>query len=241
MLKYTGLDSDDRIIAAPLAPPAGMFAWWKADSESYANNDPVDTFNDRSGNGNHLIGTGAFRPIFKTSILNGLPVVRFSPLGTFLELSTPPAGVGGDTFTFYIIVGNATPAAFGMALSMQDAAPSFSEIRCTGDGLTWSAIGSDGIGSANDGAVNATFRVLGSDYDATGSSDCNIYLKDVVQNTFSDTGPFSPQNIGMGGRGGNPTSLNLACDIAEAICYDFILSSGSRTQLSNYLSAKYAL
>src|SRR4051812_40492914 len=52
--------------------------WFKADSESYANNDAVGTVTDRSGNSrNATQATAAQKPTFKTGIQNGLPVYRF--------------------------------------------------------------------------------------------------------------------------------------------------------------------
>lgn len=47
---------------------AGLQGWWDASQESFANNDPVGTFTDRSGNSRNLTSTLTARPTFKTSM-----------------------------------------------------------------------------------------------------------------------------------------------------------------------------
>lgn len=56
----------------------GLAVWLKADALGLSNDDPVSTFTDQSGNGHSPAQSGAARPIFKTNVLNGLPVVRFT-------------------------------------------------------------------------------------------------------------------------------------------------------------------
>ena len=56
----------------------GLVAWYKSDSiTGLADADPISTWSDSSGNGNHLTGSGSARPLYKTSQINSLPVVRF--------------------------------------------------------------------------------------------------------------------------------------------------------------------
>lgn len=47
---------------------AGLTGWYDASQESYANNDPVDTWTDRSGNANHFTSSLTARPTFKTGL-----------------------------------------------------------------------------------------------------------------------------------------------------------------------------
>jgi hypothetical protein len=57
---------------------AGLKAWHKADAITANDNDALSAWTDSSGNGNNLAqGTGINQPIYKTSIMNGKPVVRF--------------------------------------------------------------------------------------------------------------------------------------------------------------------
>lgn len=65
-----------RIRAASAAPPvANPLIWLDANQETFANNDPVGQFTDRSGNGNHFTSSGTARPTFKTNRINGRPSV----------------------------------------------------------------------------------------------------------------------------------------------------------------------
>lgn len=61
--------------AAPLPPVAGPIIWLDANQETFANNDPVGQFTDRSGNGNHFTSSGTARPTFRTARINGRPSV----------------------------------------------------------------------------------------------------------------------------------------------------------------------
>ena len=64
---------------APTAPVAGYDWWVKADQiPALSDGDPVSTWADQSGNGRDINQSASNRPVYKTNIQNGLPVVRFS-------------------------------------------------------------------------------------------------------------------------------------------------------------------
>lgn len=63
-------------VTSPITPTQ---LWVKADQiPTLADGDPVSTWSDQSGNSRDLTQSGAARPIYKTSIQNGKPVVRFA-------------------------------------------------------------------------------------------------------------------------------------------------------------------
>lgn len=75
--------------AAPAFTPTSLatVGWWEADGTLWqdsarttpatANNDPVGAVDDASGTGNHLVqATAGLRPLLKTGILGGKPVIR---------------------------------------------------------------------------------------------------------------------------------------------------------------------
>src|SRR5262245_56511912 len=69
-----------RSAAAPVLPDmVGLALWLKADAiTGLVDNDPVASWVDSSGSSNTATqGTAAARPLYKTGILNGKPVVRF--------------------------------------------------------------------------------------------------------------------------------------------------------------------
>lgn len=65
--------------------------------------DGVETWNDHSGNNNALTQSNSdLKPIFKTNILNGLPVLRFDGIDDYLELTDILSGAcAGEVFLLF--------------------------------------------------------------------------------------------------------------------------------------------
>lgn len=89
---------------APISPDAlaGIEWWLKADAQVYVdggvtlatNGQTVQQWNDFSGGGKNAVQTDAnFRPTFVTNVINGLPVVRFTPANPFSKLMEAIVGV----------------------------------------------------------------------------------------------------------------------------------------------------
>lgn len=65
---------------------ANLYTWWKADSLSLSDNDPVGSWTDSSGTGNTATQSDSSKkPIFKTSLYNGFPAVRFDGSNDVLQ------------------------------------------------------------------------------------------------------------------------------------------------------------
>lgn len=88
---------------SPLQLP-GLVAWYDASQiTGLSDGEAVAQWNDVSGNGNHLTqGTAGFRPIYKVSIVNGLPVVRFDGTDDKLTRSTLVAATTQVTAYFFV-------------------------------------------------------------------------------------------------------------------------------------------
>jgi hypothetical protein len=87
-------------------PPSNTVAWFKADElVGFVDNDPVGTWPDDSGAGNDVTGSGAVRPLYKTAIQNGLPIVRFDGTDDYLELAGSPT-LGAQTYTVHMVAIN---------------------------------------------------------------------------------------------------------------------------------------
>ena len=70
---------DPGSLSSSLADMNNIQFWFKADSLNLNDTDSVVTWGDDSGNGRDATqGSAPARPIFKTNILGGYPVVRFS-------------------------------------------------------------------------------------------------------------------------------------------------------------------
>jgi hypothetical protein len=76
---------------------AGLETWLRADAiTGKVDGDPLSQWDDSSGNANHAAQvTGANQPLYKTGILNGLPVVRFDGTDDFMTV----AGITNNTAT----------------------------------------------------------------------------------------------------------------------------------------------
>src|SRR3990167_1190365 len=80
---------------------SNLVAWFKADSLlNFNDNDVVGTWLDSSGKGNHATQTTAGnKPLYKTNIQNGKPIVRFDGVDDWMSLTNDPLGTGAQPMT----------------------------------------------------------------------------------------------------------------------------------------------
>lgn len=81
---------------------ANLVLQLEADSLSLADNDPVASWTDLSGNAAHAVqATAGKRPLFKTNILNGLPCVLFDNVDDMLV--APVSSLAANPFTILVV------------------------------------------------------------------------------------------------------------------------------------------
>lgn len=85
--KYSITVADVTSLAVP-STFSGLQGWWKADSISASDGDPVASWSDSSGNSQTLTGTTTTRPLWKASLYNSLPAVRWDGVDDKLILSS---------------------------------------------------------------------------------------------------------------------------------------------------------
>lgn len=226
------------------APPgpdsiSGLRVWLKADSESYANDDPVDTATDRSGNGFNGTATGTDRPIFKTNQINSLPAYFFEAansrkltFGNFgsgmtaahtfivLKVVTDPPATQAKSGLWYLSTGAATHYPY-TDNSIYDGA--FTDNRAT-------------VGDPTPALTS--WRVYEVSYVGT-SQNWTAFLDrtQIYQAAFAN---FSMPAAPLLGRNVNATDF-LDGYIAEWIIYNKVLSAGEISTIKSYLESKYAL
>jgi hypothetical protein len=85
----------------------GLGLWLAADKETtLADNDPVSSWTDFSGNNFHAVQTNAtYKPLFKTNIINGLPAIQFDNSDDFMTVNAG-LSIGNDTNFGILIVYN---------------------------------------------------------------------------------------------------------------------------------------
>lgn len=214
----------------PGAPPAdGMFAWYKADAQTYNNNDVTNIIVDSSPNGRNLSGGGA-GPVFKTNVLNGKPVFLYNIFRTSSFTVSPSVNPPGFSTAYVtrrtdfdaIRSGTAIGAASPIDYRLQsfDSAPSnirFENNAGTGAFLT---------------VPGGTWQIVTHTFDDTEG------IARLKTNLLSDSSSAGPASASI-------TSVFLQYwgngEIAEAVLYAKKLSDTELHDLRAYLSAKYAI
>lgn len=219
----------------------GLKLWLKADAITGLNDgDSVTTWNDSSGLSNNAAqGTAANKPVYKTNIRNGNPVVRFDGSNDFLL--TPSISIG--TFTAFAVFkattsspvyeqGISTGSASGFHLwtgitTMRVNKSTVASAKNHSGGATWATDGAWRMTSQTYNGTHATFLLWVNGSAATTS--------DVTIANPGTAAINSPIYLGM--RGGATNALNG--DLAEIILYDSSLSTANRQSVEAYLNQKY--
>lgn len=216
------------------APPSGNLQLWLAadDIIGLVDNDPVTTWEDSSAANNDATqGVAASKPIYKTNILNGLPVVRFDAVDDGMLTANQVAGwtSAGSPLSFFIVYGVTDTTVASRRAIQGDSGP-----------FNWLM----GPYSGKYKVHNGTF-IDGPDLVASQFVLCT-YIHDGTTGRFwvdgvfigSNTNGVVPRQIGLGASGAFAEPLNG--DIAEVIGYD-IDKTSQRVAIEQYLSRKYAL
>ena len=230
--------------AAPSTPVAGYTAWYDASQEAYSNNDPVDSWTDRSANALTVSNTLTLRPTFKTNIINGKPVIRFDGSSQFL-------GSSGDALGTAI-----TPSAYTIFVVFNAAAIS------TANGSTWdnpalvSDTGGDEYFSINLKSTPAIFAYNWDTNDDNVSKSISTGTNYIVQtrhesgNLYVSLNAGSESSVASGDTGDIANKLYVGVgnsirffqgDIAEIIIYNTALSTSDIALNYSYLNGKYAV
>jgi hypothetical protein len=207
--------------------PDGLVVWYDSPQlVGLANNDPITTCTDFSGNGNNATqGTAASKPIYKTGVQNGLPVMRFDGVDdwmrcVFTSTLTQPTTV----FVVFSSSGNNQYIA--------DGADSFRMAVFTTASLSIYA----GVQLSSSLATPISFSVVAATFDGINSS---IYHNGTLV-ASGDAGASSVEGFTLGARFG--ISNFLAGDMGEFLVYNRTVSSAERQHNESvYLMPKWGL
>ena len=214
----------------------GLVAWYKADALSLNDGDAVATWTDSSGNSNDATqGTGSAQPTFKTSIINGKPVVRFDG-GDDLSTATE-SNFDLATYSVFFV---ATRSAGTTLISKNTTGTGAGGRRKLQIGLAGNislSAGSDGS-AINNTATVTTPGVYG--VIARANNDHDLIVNGTVNNkttTLDDT-TFNNSAFQIGAAFSNG-SERITGDIAEIIIFNRAVSSSESLGIQNYLAVKY--
>lgn len=211
---------------------SGLLLWLKPESLYLNDNDPVSTWPDSSGNNNDATASGSLRPLYKTSILGGQPVVRFDGSDDVLNLTS-----GLSTVRTVIIVQKpTTPNANWIPLLGHSTLYDFHGGPVGGVESYFSSL------YTNSNILNGKTFENGVYKSPQYVDPSTPYLAKDFSNfkviEVQTTGNVSFDNISED-RG--LASRNFKGDIAEIIVYDNVISTADRVGLETYLSLKYGL
>ena len=232
----------------PFLPPAlsNLKLWLRADAiTGKSDGETITTWNDESGQANDVTqATASKRPIYKTGILNGQPVLRFDGADDILGNTSYPDP--GSEVTIFIV--GAIRGAGDDSQGLCEIHPGsnwdgFHVYISAGNVIFRTRDTSDAsqpqIGTGGD-LRDDVFRIftgyaVAADavYIAVDSGTPSQSLGTFVENTNTQT------DITVGGV--RVAGWSLEGDMAEFIVYHSLLSAVDRQQVETYLSNKYGI
>lgn len=225
--------------AAPFAPSdiAGLKGWWKADALALSDSAAVNPWTDSSGGGFDL-ALYVSAPIFKTSIVNGKPVVRFDGASNALETTADSIP---SSYTVFAVAKAASISAAAHSI-VTFGSTSFSNVILRRDTATLNfyqltAPATYANVAEASGIASGTWNYFTANWDGA-----NIHLwrngtlkGTSVATTIQTTG--SHLGVGFDYQSG----AYWDGDIAEVLVYDSALGTTDRQNVEAYLAAKYGL
>jgi hypothetical protein len=238
--RYTGIRQFGALIGAAFVPTdiAGLLAWYKADSLALNDNDAVSSWAD-SGGSLGLAATQATsgnRPVYKTNIQNGLPVVRFDGTDDYLQTATFGSDQAQPTTWFVVTKNTATD----------------STQRHVIDGSHATGTKRQAIGRRNSSGNKwfvwaATFLLNGADdtnwniFTAILNGASSSHQVNAATAANGNAGTQVLNGITIGANNVSPFSNCWTGDVGEVLLYSGSLSSGDQTSVRNYLNGRWAV
>lgn len=218
---------------------SGQSGWFKADSLASTLNDgdPVATWADQSGNGNDATqSSGSLKPLFKTAIIGGRPVVRFDGVDDRMDTSTFTQNAAGTVFCVFIKQGNGPAFARFWEIGTNN---NFALVEDAGGGQINAQV-KDGVPIALIASPTlGQVYLIGMDRDGGGTNTGTAFLAGTsvgTQTGTPSTGAIALHlSHGGGGDGG------AKCDIAELMIYNRQLTPNERNTVFRYLGSKYSI
>lgn len=206
----------------------GVRLWFKDEGlTGYADNDPVPSWRDSSGNGLHAVNaTGTEQPLCKTALVNGLPAIRTD--GTDDDLTTPaPGNVKPSTLAFVMRLASATPPASARIFSQ--GTPLTVRMAAT----SYAMLGSTAVNYHTGLDTNWHVHVLTF---ATTSSSRGAFDGTAVTVDAGTSATGAVATIGSAN-----VSSWLAMDMAELVLISNTVSAADLDRLDGYLAHRFGL
>jgi len=224
---------------------SGLVLWLKADEmvadgNAAADGDAVATWTDHSGTSNNATqSTAANKPIYKTNIVNGKPVIRCNAdSGTAQYMLTANNDPTNPSTRIVVAKNTSSVAGYGYRCAL-DVDPTTQSMlvtnpATTGSG-TWRAYAGAYLNSTVDAAT--TFKIA-----AAGLNGASSYIRVNGAVTSGNTGAQEATGkTSIGGSSSGDTQNSWTGDIAEVLIYNSQLTAGDAARVESYLAAKYGI
>jgi hypothetical protein len=227
---------------------AGLKLWLRADTLALSDTDPVATWNDESGLGNHATqATSGNRPVYLTNQQNGLPGVAFTAASTHYLVANGVAAVqnGSDLPCTVFVVAKNDLETGGSTIINWASSASTTQRMLIDFGSVFRSIRRDNAGSqvivgATTALGSAAARIATTSFSGTAVS----FFLDAAANggAAQNVGTMTIDvfSIGAHFRSG---SAQVPWDgtLYEVVIYDTELSGTNRGLVETYLDTKWAI
>lgn len=219
---------------------SGLYVWHAADRQGGTDGVAVSQLTDLSGNGRHAT-TGASKPLYRASGVNGLPAFDF--VGSRFVSTSITAFTDNQIAWFMAVKVSYTASAFGRFMACSNPGIDFSSgfscipayVNVSGT-ATLSAARASSLPNYETGVTNGAERVLTSVF---GPSRFDLWSDGVAGGGAAISGSFNFNTIDFG-RGGTGASTNYCNSmIAEVFALTGTVDTTRRLKAENYLRAKY--
>ncbi len=221
-------------------------------SISYANNNVIK-WSDKSGNNNDAIDDKAFgTPIYIANQLNGLPVITFDGLYSYLK-GTNINHIGDSSLTVFAVVngniyngGEATSPIFSIGCYSSDSKEFVFGRNSTNQNFSVFNTGLNTLSSSTNSLLNSGFTYKLLEYSKTINSISKIWINSIFSNSTTNStnvGTFTNANyyipILSPDVCGNGSTYNG--NIVALIIYMGDMTDAKRASIETYLNGKYLL
>ncbi len=221
------------VMAKPSTDPLSALSWvWRFESDQItglSDGDLISTWPDISGNGRNATGVSTTRPTYKTNILNGQPVARFSGAAD-IRMTTPAISAISMPTTIFVVASH-TASSFSQIFDGLGTSNRHALFASTSDMEMFAGASSNG-GAKSSGTV----RIIQCRFNTTASG---IRIGGGTLVGSGNTGTQTLTGLTIGNR--FASSFSSAGDIAALLVANSDLSLTNVNLVGNYLAAKYGL
>lgn len=194
----------------------------------------VATWSDTSGNARDASqATVGFRPLYKTAIIGGKPVVRFDGVDDRLELAVERTEIGA--YSILVVQRTSGDGVFVAARTVNNQTFRIGHSGGNNLALTTSANTGTSVAMAT-ARTTPTLVEIHRDGVTVNFFESAVQL--AVSAELGDPSTVKYANIGCLG---SPLALFLNGDIAELLVYERFLTTAERTDLRSFLRAKWSV